>query len=60
MPAEVRDGTFTDALDFVSSVNLFHGLPLTRAERRRAVEVKLEAAPRLVGPAAGRRARRQP
>ena len=42
IPAEIRDGTFTDALDFVSSVNLFHGLPLTRAERRRAVEVKLK------------------
>jgi hypothetical protein len=41
IPAEVRPGEFTDALDFVSSVNLFHGLPLTRAERRRAVEVKL-------------------
>jgi ParB-like chromosome segregation protein Spo0J len=39
--AEIRDGSFTDALDFVASVNLFHGLPLTRAERRRAVEVKL-------------------
>jgi hypothetical protein len=42
IPAEVREGTFADALDFVSSVNLFHGLPLTRAERRRAVEVKLK------------------
>jgi ParB-like chromosome segregation protein Spo0J len=42
MPAEVRVGTFTEALDFVASVNLFHGLPLTRAERRRAVEVKLK------------------
>jgi ParB-like chromosome segregation protein Spo0J len=40
--AEIRVGTFTDALDFVASVNLFHGLPLTRAERRRAVEVKLK------------------
>ncbi|MFO0910549.1 MAG: transcriptional regulator [Isosphaeraceae bacterium] len=40
--AEVCHGTFTEALDFVSSVNLFHGLPLTRAERRRAVEVKLK------------------
>ena len=40
--AEIIDGTFTDALDFVSSVNLFHGLPLTRSERRRAVEVKLK------------------
>ena len=42
MPAEIRVGTFTEALDFVASVNLFHGLPLTRAERRRAVEVKLK------------------
>jgi hypothetical protein len=41
MPAEIRSGTFADALDFVAGVNLFHGLPLTRAERRRAVEVKL-------------------
>jgi ParB-like chromosome segregation protein Spo0J len=40
--AEVREGTFTDALDYVASVNLFHGLPLTRTERRRAVEVKLK------------------
>ncbi len=40
--AEVLQGTFTDALDFVASVNLFHGLPLTRSERRRAVEVKLK------------------
>jgi hypothetical protein len=42
IPAEIRVGTFNDALDFVSSVNLFHGLPLTRSERRRAVEVKLK------------------
>jgi len=41
IPAEVREGSFNDALDFVSSANLFHGLPLTRAERRRAVEIKL-------------------
>jgi hypothetical protein len=40
--AEVIHGTFDEALDFVSGVNLFHGLPLTRAERRRAVEVKLK------------------
>jgi ParB-like chromosome segregation protein Spo0J len=40
--AEIVEGSFTDALDFVASVNLFHGLPLTRAERRRAVEVKLK------------------
>jgi ParB/Sulfiredoxin domain len=45
IPAEIRVGTFEDALDFVSSVNLFHGLPLTRAERRRAVEVKLRIHP---------------
>ncbi len=42
IPAEIRVGTFTEALDFVAGVNLFHGLPLTRAERRRAVEVKLK------------------
>jgi len=40
--AEVIEGSMTDALDFVASVNLFHGLPLTRAERRRAVEIKLK------------------
>ncbi len=39
--AEVREGTFADALDFASGINQVHGLPLTRAERRRAVEVKL-------------------
>ena len=42
LKAEVRHGSFNEALDFVSEVNLFHGLPLTRAERRRAVEVKLK------------------
>lgn len=41
LPAEVRVGTFADALDFVAGANLFHGLPLTRVERRRAIEVKL-------------------
>jgi ParB-like chromosome segregation protein Spo0J len=38
----VLTGTTTEALDFVASANLFHGLPLTRAERRRAVEIKLK------------------
>ncbi|WP_165222896.1 ParB/RepB/Spo0J family partition protein [Aquisphaera insulae] len=42
IPAEIRSGTFTEALDFAAGINLFHGLPLTRAERRRAVEVKLK------------------
>src|SRR5262245_46168458 len=27
--AEVRVGTFTEALDFVAGANLFHGLPLS-------------------------------
>jgi len=45
IPAEVREGSMTDALDFVSGANLFHGLPLTRSERRRAVEVKLRIHP---------------
>jgi len=42
LPAEVVAGTFAEALDFAAGVNLSHGLPLTRAERRRAVEVKLK------------------
>jgi len=41
IPAEIRSGTFAEALDFVAGANLFHGLPLTRLERRRAIEVKL-------------------
>lgn len=41
IPAEVRIGSFPEALDFVAGANLFHGLPLTRVERRRAIEVKL-------------------
>ncbi len=41
IPAEIRQGTMADALDFVAGVNLFHGLPLTRSERRRAVDIKL-------------------
>ncbi len=45
LPAEIREGSISDALDFVASVNLFHGLPLTRSERRRAVEVKLRIHP---------------
>jgi hypothetical protein len=45
LPAEVRTGTMADALDFVSGVNLLHGLPLNRAERRRAVELKLKLHP---------------
>lgn len=39
--AEVRVGTFAEALDFASAANLAHGLPLTRSERRRAVEVQV-------------------
>jgi hypothetical protein len=39
--SEVVAGTFDEALDFVAGANLHHGLPLTRAERRRAIEVKL-------------------
>lgn len=42
IPAEVREGTFPEAMDFVAGANLFHGLPLTRAERRRAIEIKLK------------------
>ena len=39
--AEVITGSFSDAMDFVAGANLFHGLPLTRSERRRAIEIKL-------------------
>jgi hypothetical protein len=39
--AEIRPGPYPEALDFVAGVNLFHGLPLTRSERRRAVDIKL-------------------
>ena len=42
IPAEIREGEFADALDFVAGANLFHGLPLTRAERRRAIEIRLK------------------
>ncbi len=41
LAAEIRVGSYDDALDFVAGANLRHGLPLTRAERRRVVEVKL-------------------
>lgn len=41
LKAEIREGSFEEALDFVASANLHHGLPLTRAERRRAIEIKL-------------------
>ncbi len=43
--AEVHVGTFSDALEFASTANLSHGLPLTRAERRRVVETKLRIHP---------------
>jgi hypothetical protein len=41
LEADVRVGTFADALDHASAANLRHGLPLTRAERRRSVEVQV-------------------
>jgi ParB-like chromosome segregation protein Spo0J len=41
MKAEIVHGTFADALDYVAGANLFHGLPLTRSERRRAIEIRL-------------------
>jgi ParB-like chromosome segregation protein Spo0J len=43
--AEVREGPHSDALDFVASVNLCHGLPLSPAERRRAVALKIRLHP---------------
>lgn len=43
--AEVRVGTYDEALDFAAGVNLSHGLPFNRSERRRAVDVKLRLHP---------------
>lgn len=43
--AEVHQGTFNEALDFAATANLGHGLPLTRAERRRAAETRLRLHP---------------
>ena len=43
--AEIRSGTFTDALDYAALANLIHGLPLSRAERRRVVETRLRIHP---------------
>ncbi len=39
--AEVLHGSFSEAMDYVAGANLFHGLPLTRSERRRAIEIRL-------------------
>ena len=43
--AEIRVGTHTEALDYAATINLSHGLPLTRAERRRVVETRLRIHP---------------
>lgn len=45
LAAEIRAGTFTDALDYAAQANLIHGLPLSRAERRRVVETRLRIHP---------------
>jgi hypothetical protein len=45
IPAVITVGTFDEALDYAAGANLTHGLPLTRAERRRAVEIKLRLHP---------------
>jgi hypothetical protein len=42
LKAEVHDGTYMEALDFAAGANLWHGVPPTRAERRRMVEIKLK------------------
>lgn len=47
IPAIIQQGTLSEALDYAAGANLSHGLPLTRAERRRAVEVKLRLHPDL-------------
>ena len=45
IPAEIRPGTFADALDYAALANLSHGLPLSRVERRRVVETRLRIHP---------------
>ena len=45
IPAEIRTGTFADALDYAALANLAHGLPLSRVERRRVVETRLRLHP---------------
>ena len=45
IPANVREGTYAQALEFAAGANLTHGLPLRRQERRRAVEVRLRLDP---------------
>ena len=60
IPAEVREGSMAEALDFVASVNLFHGLPLTRHERRTGGRGEAPAPQRLVGPQALRGAGDRP
>lgn len=42
LPAEIHQGSYTEALDFAAGANLWHGVPPTRAERRRMVEIKLK------------------
>ncbi|MCL2000844.1 MAG: hypothetical protein FWG74_05375, partial [Planctomycetes bacterium] len=41
IPAEVRSGTFRDALLFAAGANAGHGLRRTNADKRRAVEMLL-------------------
>lgn len=45
LAAEVHEGTLADALEFAAGANTRHGMPLNRAERRRAIEVKLRLHP---------------
>lgn len=45
IPSEVRPGGYREAMDYAACANMRHGLALTRAERRRAVEIKLRLHP---------------
>lgn len=42
LAAEIHTGSYTEALDFAAGANLWHGVPPSRAERRRMVEIKLK------------------
>lgn len=43
IPSAIRTGTHAEALEFAANANLFHGLPLSRVERARAIEIQVTA-----------------
>ncbi len=45
LPAWILSGTYHEALDYAAGANMFHGLALSREERRRAIEIRLKLHP---------------